>query len=181
MIRVISTFPPSFSDGPVGYAVALFGDALASGLSLMVLLHFIFEPRRRREMEQLVNGTPNARKPSGYRTQLGAWNRIMIGWMLFVFLRTTPDAIWMFMWGEASDRTMRFLFTVDYYLDGLALVPLFLAVLMWGWSRRAISQQLQQADDYPLAMKILPAFVPVLKLIAVTAVLAVGVTAGKVL
>ena len=173
----MSPFPPSFSDGPISYALALFGDVLACGIALTILLHYLIEPRTRRRMERLVNGKPAP--PRSPFTLLNIHNWKVIGICIFILLRALPDALWMFLWGEASERTMRLLFLIDYVLDGIALIPLFAAAVLWAWARYSIAQQLARADDYPIPLRVLPSMSTVLRILALTAVLAIGVTIGK--
>ena len=176
---MLSPFPPSFADGPISYAVALFGDVLASALALTILLHYLLEPRRMRDAEVRVNGAAFRPHNEGWMTQLGAYNHMMIGFMLMIVLRAMPDAIWMLAWGEGSAALMRTLFTIDYVCDGLALVPFSVAFLLWAWARNSVSQQLRKADDYPLGISVLPSMISTLKIGGVVVLIAIGVTVGK--
>lgn len=176
----LSPFPPSFADGPISYAVALFGDVLASALALTVLIHYVVEPARLCRAERAAShGQTFRRSGHGWLTLLGAHNHMMIGFMLSIVLRAMPDAAWMLAWGEATAATMRLLFTVDYVCDGLALVPFTVGVLLWAWSRNSISQQLRKADDYPLGVSVLPSLISTLKIGAIVVLIAAGVTIGK--
>lgn len=117
-------FPPVFADSPLAYAFALFSLTLASALSLAMLVGFVLEVRRAREIEHLVaSRAPQPGRP-GYLTLLDLHRLIVSGFLLTILLGATPDVVVLLAWGEASDGAMFALFQLDRIFDGLTILPL---------------------------------------------------------
>lgn len=117
-------FPPMFDDSPFAYAFALFSLTLASALSLAMLIGFILEARRGKEIAALVGSrTPPSR--SGSPLNLFDLHRLIVsGFLLTILLGAMPDVVVLLAWGEASDRAMYSLFQLDRIFDGLTILPL---------------------------------------------------------
>ncbi len=95
-------------------------------------------------------------------------------------MRALPDALWMLAWGEVPEESIRFLLGLDLISDGLALGPLFVAVLCWCWGRQVIPQML--VDKFEEGVAGGPPWDALWKngrIVAVVSVIAVGVTIGK--
>ena len=171
---VISPFPPSFQDGPLNYAAALFGDATATCLCLLIFIYYLSRDRKRRHGQR---GVASSKVPEG--SLLWAHDRkfkLIAG--AFV-LRCLPDTFLMLLWGEASEWWARWLFRADYTCDFLAFIPLCMAVMLWTRTREAVAQQLLRAEDQPLPPRVNGNYVQAFKLIAIITLIAIALTIGK--
>lgn len=138
-----SPFPPSFEGNPYSYAFGLFGDVVAAALGLAVLLSFIFEARRFRQIHVLL-GNPVVQSRAEPWTPLWLYRTGMICFLSFVVLRALPDALWMLAWGEVSLSTIEVMLRLDLIADGLSIAPLFMATVCWAWGRQVIPQKLAE-------------------------------------
>jgi hypothetical protein len=135
-----SPFPPSFEGNPWAYAFGLFGDVVAPALAMAVLLAYVFEARRNRQISEMLRNELN---PLESRTSALTIHRVgMMGFLTFVVMRTLPDALWMLAWGEVTETTIRALLALDLWSDGFAVWPLLLAIFCWAWGRQVIPQRL---------------------------------------
>lgn len=174
-----SPFPPSFDGSPIAYAVGLFGDVVAASLGLMLLLAYLFEARRMRVIDREIDNWV-VNKPHGLWTPLFLYRSTVVSLLLFVVMRSLPDALWMLAWGEVSETTIRFLLSLDLVSDGLALVPLFTAVMCWCWGRQVIPQML--IVEVKAGVSGGPPWEVLWKngrIVLIVLVIAVGVTIGK--
>lgn len=177
---VPSPFPPSFDGNPWAYGFGLFGDVVAAALALTLLLSYVFESRRHRAVVRIV-ASPNpspALRPAW--SPLFLYRATVMSLLSFVVMRALPDAIWMLAWGEVPERTIRFLLAADLVADGLALAPLFSAVLCWAWGRQVIPQLL--VSELRAGVTGGPPWDIIWKngrIILVVLVIAIGVTIGK--
>lgn len=139
-------FPPSFEDSPIAYAFALFSLALITAISLAVVINYVLEERRARELERRVGKLPRTLLGSRYAeiTLLRLHRLIASGFLLTIIFGALPDVLVLLAWGEASDTTMWALFQLDRFFDGMTLLP-FLASI---W----IGAQASQAVDHRLAL-----------------------------
>jgi hypothetical protein len=174
-----SPFPPSFEGNPWAYCFGLFGDVIAASLALTMLIAVALENRRGREVSGLLNnpvelpGIPRWSPLFLYRT---GWSSML----LFVVMRTLPDAIWMLAWGEVGEQAIRVLLSIDLWADGLALAPLSLSVVCWAWGRQVIPQQLLNEEGSRPVRR--PPWSTIWKngrIVLVVLVIAIGVTIGK--
>lgn len=175
-----SPFPPSFDGSPLAYGFGLFGDVVASALALMLLLSYLFEARRNKAVHRIV-GTNLITHP-GHRawSPLFLYRSTIISLLSFVVMRSLPDAVWMLAWGEVPERVIRFLLVLDLVFDGLALIPLFTAVLCWCWGRQVIPQML--ITDLKHGVTGPPPWEVIWRngrVILIVMVIAIGVTIGK--
>lgn len=138
----VSPFPPSFEGNPWSYAFGLFGDVISTALALAILLSFILEGRRARQVSRRVNNW----LPMQYHpwTPLWLYRMGQMCFLTFVVMRTLPDALWMLAWGEVEQGTIEVMLRLDLILDGLGIIPLVLASLAWAWGRQVIPQKLAQ-------------------------------------
>lgn len=174
-----SPFPPSFEGNPWAYGFGLFGDVVASSLALTLLLSYVFDERRNRSVQRIV-AAPFNRRPGPAWSPLFLYRTSIMSLLTFVVMRALPDAVWMLAWGEVSERTIRFLLATDLVMDGLALFPLFLAVMCWCWGRQVIPQML--VIETRAGVTGGPPWAVLWKngrIILVVLVIAVGVTIGK--
>ena len=172
-------FPPSFDGNPWSYGFGLFGDIVAAALALTMLLSFLFENARNREaMRRAGSPVPIYDIPRWSPLYLYRVGQISMLW--FVLLRALPDALWMLAWGEVSETTFRVLLKLDMVGDGLALGPLFFAVLCWLWGRQSIPQKLLSGSGSLASPR--PSWSILWKngrIVLVVLVIAIGVTLGK--
>jgi hypothetical protein len=132
-----SPFPPSFEGNPFAYGFGLFGDVVAAALALMMLLTYVYEARRGRQINA-ITATQVTNYAHGRWSALNIYRGLISSLLTFVVLRALPDAVWMLAWGEVSEPTIRHMLTVDLLMDGVAVVPLLAAVLCWCWGRQVI-------------------------------------------
>lgn len=183
-MSILSPFPPSLSDGPVSYGLALIGDMLAAGFSLTILFHYLFSPHRApQKIEHTAAGLLNIKNMRGKVASVRALRRlndyIVAGLMLAVVFRTVPDVAIMLSWGETTEPVARLLFNIDYVFDFIALLPLGGAAVVWAWARPSISQQLAKADDYPMPPIRLVRISGFLKIAGLVTLIGVGLTLAK--
>jgi hypothetical protein len=174
-----SPFPPSFDGNPWAYGFGLFGDLVAASFALVMVLAYLFEARRTTELARRFPTPGHA--AASQLTLLTVYRTKEVAFWLFVFMRAAPDAVWMLIWGEVSEPTIRFWLAADLWCDGLALTPLFLSVLCWAWGRQPISQRL--IESYAFVTAGGPPWEVILRnarIIALVLAIAVGVTFGKV-
>lgn len=174
-----SPFPPSFEGNPWSYGFGLFGDVVASALALTLLLSYVFDERRNRTVQRIVSAPLN--HPTGRAwSPLFLYRTSIMSLLTFVVMRALPDALWMLAWGEVSEATIKALLILDLVMDGLALAPLFLAVMCWCWGRQVIPQML--VIETRAGVTGGPPWDVLWKngrIILVVLVIAVGVTIGK--
>jgi hypothetical protein len=178
-----SPFPPSFDGNPWAYGFGLFGDVVAAALSLCLLLTYVFEARRSRQIGRILPGSVFTGAPLPLWSPLFIFRATNICLLTFVVMRTLPDALWMLAWGEVSDGSIRFLLALDLWADGLALGPFLAATMFWAWGRQTIPQKLiagPQAEGKPKRGK-LPWDIIVRngRIVLVVLIIAIGVTVGK--
>jgi hypothetical protein len=137
-----SPFPPIFADNPWAYGFGLFGTVVASALALTLLLSYLFEARRGAAVVRLTGSWATNYKPNVMWSPLFLYRGAIIGLLTFVVMRALPDAIWMLLWGEVSDGTIRFILAASLVMHGLATIPLIFAVLCSGMGRQVIPQLL---------------------------------------
>lgn len=136
-----SPFPPSFEGNPWAYGFGLFGDVVAASLALAMLLAYLFEARRNREVDRLLRN-PMGRAGDVFGSALAIHRMRDVSILLFIVMRALPDAVWMLVWGEVDEACIRFLLAFDLWLDGVALFPLLFAAGCWALGRQAIEQRL---------------------------------------
>ena len=180
-----SPFPPSYEGNPWSYAFGLFGDVVAGMLALAILLGYVFEARRDRHAAPTLPADPA--RAAKFQVQpwaakisvLAIYRAYNICLLLFVILRSLPDALWMLLWGEVSEPTIEVLLMGDLIADGLALAPLSMAALCWAWSRQVLPHRLA----YPTALQMPRLSYAVVrqyaKIVVAILVIAGGVTIGK--
>lgn len=139
-----SPFPPSFDGNPWSYGFGLFGDVVAAALALTILLSFVFEQRRYRQVQKRLDNETVHVSPYQPWTAIWLWRTGQMCFLTFVVMRTLPDALWMLAWGEVSQTTIEFMLRLDLVADGLAIAPLIGASLCWAWGRQVIPQKLAQ-------------------------------------
>lgn len=174
-----SPFPPSFEGNPFAYGFGLFGDVVSASLALTLLLSFVFEARRMRQINVLVG---NYAAPSKHRawSPLFLYRATVTSLLLFVVMRSLPEAIWMLAWGEVPESTIRVLLSIDLVSTSAALLPLFFAVLCWCWGRQVISQML--VIEVKAGVTGGPPWPTIWKnarIVLVVVLIAIGVTIGK--
>lgn len=181
MTITTSPFPPSFDGNPWTYGLALFSLTLVSSMSLAQILDHIFEERRHRAINRLVHNLapqPVPRQQQPMTTHI-AFRRIVFCFLLMAFAGAGPDSLILFCWGEASDRTMEWLYLLDRLGDGFVMVPFAVAQFLLIRTRQAIPQQLAKAAMIPLSPFRWAMLRENAKIIAVVLFLAIGVTIGK--
>jgi hypothetical protein len=174
-----SPFPPSFDGSPLAYGFGLFGDVVATALALTLLLSYVFEERRHRTVNRML-GNPVGRPKTRTWSPLFLYRASIMSLLTFVVLRALPDAVWMLAWGEVPESTIRALLVADLVCDGLALGPLFFAVLCWCWGRQVIPQML--VTELRQGVTGGPPWDVLWKngrIVGVVLIIAIGVTIGK--
>lgn len=121
-------FPPSFGDNPWAYGFALFGLTIISAMSLAILAGILLEARHNRQIDAAV-GNVAVKSLSPAITTLTLYRVKLACLLSTIAIGASPDVLVMLAWGEASDRMMAALFTLDRLGDGLALLP-FVAFVM---------------------------------------------------
>lgn len=137
-----SPFPPIFADNPWAYGFGLFGTVVASALAMTLLLTYLFEARRSRQVASLTGSWVTQKPPYLAWSPLFLYRGAIIGLLTFVVMRALPDAIWMLAWGEVSQESIRFILAASLVSHGLATIPLIFAVLCSGMGRQVIPQML---------------------------------------
>lgn len=174
-----SPFPPSFEGNPWSYAFGLFGDIVAAALALAILLTFVLEQRRFKQVHRLLgNPVPDIQLIPW--TPLWLYRMGMMMFLTFVVMRATPDALWMLAWGEVTLPTIEFMLRLDLVADGLSIIPLFFATCCWAWGRQVIPQKLIQGQSLIVGGH--PPWELILKnarIVAVVLVISLLVTIGK--
>jgi hypothetical protein len=173
-----SPFPPSFEGDPVAFLFGLFGDVVASGMALAMLCGMVFETRRGKQVSNLV-GNRLSPPPMPKWSLLYIHRTFVIGVLLFILMRTLPDAAWMLLWGEVSESTIRMLLRADLLLDGLALFPFFMALICWAWTRQTIPQRLYTEVDIQMPRLRFQVVAQNAKILIIVLIIAIGVTVGK--
>lgn len=174
-----SSLPPSFADSIWAYGFGLFGDVLTASLSLSLLLTFAFEDRRHKAVKRILN-VPDRVANTRHWSPLFVYRVMIMSLLTCIVMRAAPDAIWMLAWGEVPESAIRFLLSCDLILDGLALVPLCLALVCWAAGRQVLPQLL--ISDLRAGVTGAPPWDIIWKngrIILVVLVIAVGVTLGK--
>ena len=174
-----SPFPPSFEGNPFAYGFGLFGDVVSASLALTLLLTYLFEARRSRQVNHLVDNYV-VNNGLGRWTPLFLYRATIISLLSFVVMRSLPEAVWMLAWGEVPESTIRFLLALDLISTSAALIPLFFAVLCWCWGRQVIAQLLvievragiTGGPPWPTIWKNA-------RIVLVVVLIAIGVTIGK--
>jgi hypothetical protein len=175
-----SPFPPSFEGNPYAYAFGLFGDVVAAALASAILLTFVFEQRRLRQIDVLLNNYVT--QPAGIIpwTPLWLYRMGMMCFLSFVVMRCLPDALWMLAWGEVSRSTIEAMLKFDLIADGLSIIPLFAATVCWAWGRQVIPQKLTEGKMAVVGGH--PPWLAILKnarIVGVVFVISLLVTIGK--
>lgn len=175
-----SPFPPSFDGNPWAYAFGLFGDVVAAALALTMLLAYVFEARRNREIHRrLKNPLPEV-APIPPWTPLYIYRVGNISMLAFIVLRALPDAVWMLAWGEVSEPVIRAMLATDLVLDGLAIGPLVMAAFCWAWGRQTIPQKLIHGADAAVQGRLPWKLIwRNGKIVLLVSLIAIGVTYGK--
>lgn len=174
-----SPFPPSFDGSPIAYAFGLFGDVVSAALSLALLLTFALELRYRRQVVHRITGFDRPPKFSFFYSAHDIYRIKNICLLLFIVLRSLPDALWMLAWGEVDEPTIRLLLAFDLVCDGLALIPLLMAMLCWAWARQVIEQCLVSAEVGRKGAIPWDVVIKNVRIVALVIVMAIGVTIGK--
>lgn len=175
----LSPFPPIFHNQPWAYALGLFGDVVAASLSLTVLLGYIFESRRVREVYRRL-GTSDRSPAVPKWSPLYVYRSSKIAFLTFVVMRTGPDAVWMLAWGEVSRGAVEFIIGVDLWMDFFAIVPLCFAIFCWAWGRQVIPQKLSNGPDGKIEGRIPWGLIRRnAKIVFLVLLIAIGVTIGK--
>jgi hypothetical protein len=185
-VQPLSRFPPSFDDSPLSYAVALFSLTLVSSISLSVISTYLLEARRTRQIDAAIG---NLLGPDPWRPfnlwRLGRVTPVTIHRLVVSLLLATilcgflPDVIVLLAWGEASAATMDRLFTFDRICDGATILPFGGAVIVLWRAAQVVDHRLTMAE---IRLSLLPHWSTVrdkVKLVAVVAVIALGVTLYK--
>jgi hypothetical protein len=110
---------------------------------------------------------------------LEVYRAFVIGVLAFIVMRALPDAVWMLLWGEVGEPTIRLLLRADLLLDGFALAPFFFAIVCWGWSRQTIPQKLIDESAVQMPRLSLRMVWQNTKIVALVLIIAAGVTVGK--
>jgi len=135
-------FPPVFEDSPIAYAFALFSLSLISALSLAMLVGFVVEQRRAREVEAMVDNRAY-RTPARTGLSLLQLHRLIVsGFLLTILFGALPDVLVLLAWGEASDTTMMALFQLDRLFDGMTVFPLAVAFGLQSVAAQAVDHRL---------------------------------------
>lgn len=174
-----SPFPPSFDGNPLSYAFGLFGDIVAASLATAILLSFVFEKRRFRQVHKILGIVPAPTHAVPW-TPLWLYRTGMICFLSFVVMRALPDALWMLAWGEVEVETIELLLMIDLLADGFSIIPLFAASLAWAWGRQVIPQKLTEGRTAIVSGR--PPWDVVLKngrIVLVVIVISILVTIGK--
>ena len=174
-----SPFPPSFEGHPWAYAFGLFDDLVAASLALTMLLTYLFESRRHRQVQSILRSPIRMATISRW-SPLSLYRTTVCSMLLFVVMRTAPDALWMLAWSEVNEPSIRFLLQLDLWMDGLALFPFFLSVTCWARGRQVIPQLL--VTDWQHGVRGGPAWDIIWRngrIVLVVLVIAIGVTIGK--
>ena len=174
-----SPFPPSFEGHPWAYAFGLFGDLVAASLALTMLLTYLFESRRHRQVQSILRSPIRMATISRW-SPLSLYRTTVCSMLLFVVMRTAPDALWMLAWSEVNEPSIRLLLQLDLWMDGLALFPFFLSVTCWARGRQVIPQLL--VTDWQHGVRGGPAWDIIWRngrIVLVVLVIAIGVTIGK--
>jgi hypothetical protein len=175
-----SPFPPSFEGDPMSYLFGLFGDVVAAGLALAILLGMLFERRRKEQVARAVGAERFMVQPGLHRfTVLEVYRAFVIGILAFIVMRAAPDAAWMLLWGEVNEPTIRLLLRLDMLLDGFALVPFFFAIICWGWGRQTIPQRLLAESALQMPRLSWGMVWQNTKIVVLVLFIAAGVTLGK--
>lgn len=141
MANGISRFPPSFENSPLSYGMALFSLTLISAFSLAVLTGYALDARRKREIDALLdNRLP--RPLSAGITPILLHRLIVSGLMLTIVFGALPDVLVLLAWGEASDRTMEMLFTLDRIGDGATIMPFMGSAFLLVWAGQGVDHRL---------------------------------------
>lgn len=175
-----SPFPPSFEGDPLSYLFGLFGDVVAAGLAMAILLGMLFERRRKEHVAKALGSQRFLIQRGLHRfTVLEVYRTFVISVLMFIVMRAAPDAVWMLLWGEVPEPTIRVLLKADLILDGVALLPFFLAIVCWGWSRQTIPQKLVDESQVQMPRLSLGMVWQNTKIVALVLLIAAGVTLGK--
>lgn len=174
-----SPFPPSYENDPWSYGFGLAGDLIASALCLAMLLTYLFERRRMKRVSHRVGIPPPLPIPRW--SVFWVYRAFNVNVLLFIVMRALPDAVWMLLWGEVEIRTIEMMLLLDLYCDGLALVPLFFAILCWAWGRQSIPQSLlSERGGGRMAPPTWQMIGRNGMIVVLVLVISVGVTVGKV-
>lgn len=173
----VSDFPPGFQENPWSYGFALFASVLISALTLSHMLGYLFEHRRERDAQRLLGAIKP--KPMPFWSVLNVHRQIMFSLMLTLFLRAAPDGLVMLAWGEGSPHTMRVLFALDRYWDGLALLPFVYASGLLAWGMQTIPQRLIHEAQIQLSRPQWPVVKAKVKIVFLALTIAIGVTLVK--
>lgn len=174
-----SPFPPTFEGNPWSYGFGLFGDVVAAALALTMLLTFIFEKRRHRQIHIILN-TVSHDAPITKWSPLWLYRSGMMCFLSFVVMRAVPEALWMLAWGEVSLPTIEFLLRFDLISDGVSIIPLAFATVFWAWGRQVIPQQLTTGlSRTSTGGPPWDAFIRNGRIVAIVIVIAILVTIGK--
>lgn len=175
-----SPFPPSFDGNPWSYAFGLFGDVVAASLALTMLLVFVFERRRHRQIHIILGNHASQDVSVKPWSPLWLYRSGMMCFLSFVVMRTMPDAVWMLAWGEVNLQTIEFMLAADLIADGLSVVPLLFAAVFWAWGRQVITQKLSEGGQIRVTGA--PPWDVIrknLKIVVVVFIIAILVTIGK--
>jgi len=176
---VPSPFPPSFEGNPLSYAWGLFGDTVAAALALTLLLGYVFEGRRKRQVNKALDNYV-VEPPVAQWSPLWLYRHGQLGFFTFVVMRTLPDALWMLMWGEVHTPTIKFLLMLDMVADGFSIFPLLYATMMWAYGRQVIPQKLAEGVAIAVSGKApWDVILKNLRIVAVVIVISLLVTIGK--
>ncbi len=178
LVDTLNRFPPSFDDNAWIYGGALFMLTLMSALSASALIGQGLEARHRARINHELGNMVTVRG-LGLVTLLSLYRFKEAMLLLTVFQGTSPDAITLLLWGEASDSTMYILFTVDRVFDMTAGCSFLLWVTAKTLSGGSIAHRLALDPDI---INVRPRWYRVkdnLKIALYAFLIAVGVTLYK--
>lgn len=172
-----SAYPPNFDGNPVSYGFALFSLTLICAFSVAMLLQYMFEVRARRAAYRAFGQRPQP--PLLWANPLTIHRCIVICFLSTILLGAFPDVLVLFAWGEASTRTMDFLFLLDRIGDGLTFVPFTGAVAFSAWGRQVVPQQLIRDTHVAVRAPSWRTVKDQAKIVAMVSIIAIGVTIAK--
>lgn len=172
-----SPFPPSFADNPLSYGFALFSLTTICAVALSMLLQFLFEWRVKVTLSRSTLSVTREKVP--FATPLGIHRAIITCLLLTILCGALPDTLVLFFWGEATEQTMRLLFSIDRTGDALTLAPFLSAAFLSAWGMQAIPQALIREARVQLRRPGWEMVKDKVKIAALVLAISIGVTFAK--
>jgi hypothetical protein len=139
-----SVLAGSVEPSTFAYGFALFTDLFVASLCAAHLMMLLLDARRKRRatcmLGELASGPrlPRFSLPS-------IFHGIVVGFLLFILLRTVPDVLWTLAADGPTNETVRWLMAAESVCDTAALFPFVTSLGLLVWSGQVIPQQLMQA------------------------------------